>query len=205
LVQATLSIIEEVGADHVTVSEAAKRAGVSSGAPFRHFSSKSELMTAVAEVLQNDLLKAMQTAYDQNPGDPWKTLASLGLAYMGWGLEKPAYFRTYSNRNLYDFDSSPVLREGTAKLIWMVESTFACVLPDNSIRAERARRLNIHARALLTGLVTLSCYGLFPEFGVEAEDPMVTLRKSWQGFLNSVRLTIEARPSETGYYELLVD
>jgi len=201
MIEATLQLIDEKGPDNITVSDAAKRAGVSSGAPFRHFASKIELMTAVAEVLQNELLERMEIAYGIGT-DPWETLFSLGLAYMTWGLENPARFRTYSNRNLYDFNSSDILREGSERMNWLVESTFLSVLPENPIQKERARRLNIHARALITGLVNLYCYGLFPHIGVVGEEPLVTLRKSWQGFLRTVRFTLDDRPTETGFYTL---
>ena len=49
LVEAAVALIEEGGIEAVSVREAAKRVGVSPGAPFRHFASKTALMTAVAE------------------------------------------------------------------------------------------------------------------------------------------------------------
>src|SRR3954465_4440649 len=49
LIAATLDLLEEGGPEQVTVREAAKRAGVSSGAPFRHFPTRTALLTAVAE------------------------------------------------------------------------------------------------------------------------------------------------------------
>src|SRR5260370_2879655 len=48
LVEATLRLIEEGGPASVTVRDAARRAGVSSGAPFRHFSNRAALMAALA-------------------------------------------------------------------------------------------------------------------------------------------------------------
>ena len=49
LIDAAVQLVEEGGPENVSVREVAKRAGVSPGAPFRHFSSKTALMTAVAE------------------------------------------------------------------------------------------------------------------------------------------------------------
>jgi AcrR family transcriptional regulator len=49
LIAATVDLIEERGVEQLSVREAAKRAGVSPGAPFRHFRSKTTLLTAVAE------------------------------------------------------------------------------------------------------------------------------------------------------------
>jgi len=49
LIDAALKLVGEGGADAVSVREAARRAGVSPGAPFRHFPSREALMSAVAE------------------------------------------------------------------------------------------------------------------------------------------------------------
>src|SRR5579871_2109283 len=62
LVEAALALVEDVGADRVTVREAARRAGVSSGAPFRHFPDRTALLTAVAEEAMRRLRVAVDAA-----------------------------------------------------------------------------------------------------------------------------------------------
>src|ERR1051325_11838965 len=52
LIQASLALVGERGPANVTVRDAARRAGVSSGAPFRHFPDREALMAAVAEEAQ---------------------------------------------------------------------------------------------------------------------------------------------------------
>ena len=59
LIETTIQLIEEMGVEKVTVREVAKRAGVSPGAPFRHFKSKSALLTAVAEQAVERLYEAV--------------------------------------------------------------------------------------------------------------------------------------------------
>jgi AcrR family transcriptional regulator len=189
LIEATLALIDEQGPDTVTVAAAAQRAGVSSGAPFRHFASKIELMTAVAEVVQSELLGHMERAYGDGSGSLWGRLEDLGLAYLEWGLKRPKRFRTYSNRTFYDFESSPILLEGDERLVWLVESTYLLLLPRTEDRAVQARRLNIRSRALLTGMITLYCNAHFPRFGVPNEDAHDTLRASWRSYLAAVRLS----------------
>ncbi|MEP6838703.1 MAG: helix-turn-helix domain-containing protein, partial [Bradyrhizobium sp.] len=44
LIDAALQVVGESGPDAVSVREAARRAGVSPGAPFRHFASRDALM-----------------------------------------------------------------------------------------------------------------------------------------------------------------
>jgi len=187
LIEATLALIDEQGPDTVTVAAAAQRAGVSSGAPFRHFASKIELMTAVAEELQSELLGRMEQAYGDGSSDPWEALEDLGLAYLEWGLERPKQFRTYSNRTFYSFESSPVLQKGYDRLLWLVESTYSRLVPRGDDFGVQVRRRNIQWRALLTGMVTLYCNGHFPRFGVPGEEARETLQESWRSYLADLR------------------
>ena len=48
LIDATRALVEEKGPDHFSVSEACRRAGVSSAAPYKHFQDKEEMLRAVA-------------------------------------------------------------------------------------------------------------------------------------------------------------
>src|SRR5688572_32829983 len=71
LIAVTVEIIEERGVEHVSVREAAKRAGVSPGAPFRHFRSKTALLTAVAEQAMERLTRAVAKAQSRvDSADP---------------------------------------------------------------------------------------------------------------------------------------
>src|SRR5579872_7133650 len=48
LIDAGFRLVEEGGVEQLSMREAARRAGVSPGAPFRHFDSREALVTAVA-------------------------------------------------------------------------------------------------------------------------------------------------------------
>ncbi|MGW2627787.1 TetR/AcrR family transcriptional regulator [Streptomyces chattanoogensis] len=49
LTAAAIELLDERGMEHVTVREVARRAGVSPGAPFRHFADRQALLTAAAD------------------------------------------------------------------------------------------------------------------------------------------------------------
>src|SRR6266513_794447 len=67
LIDAALQLVGEGGAEAVSVREAARRAGVSPGAPFRHFPSRVALMTAVAEEAQRRFRAEIETALAEVP------------------------------------------------------------------------------------------------------------------------------------------
>src|SRR3954447_18592844 len=93
LVEAALRLAAEGGPDDVSVREAARRAGVSAGAPFRHFASRDALMTAVAEEAQRRFHAEIAAALAQVPGDePLQQFRQMGRAYLRWALRNPAHF-----------------------------------------------------------------------------------------------------------------
>src|SRR5262249_41240681 len=87
LVDAALKLAEEGGPEAVSVREAARRAGVSAGAPFRHFASRDALMTAVAEEAQRRFRAEIDAALAAVPvGDPLRQFRNFGLAYLRWAM-----------------------------------------------------------------------------------------------------------------------
>src|SRR3954451_4016623 len=71
LIEAALQLAEQGGAEAVSVREAARRAGVSPGAPFRHFPSRDALMAAVAAEAQRRFRAEIDAALSSAPaGDP---------------------------------------------------------------------------------------------------------------------------------------
>ena len=69
LIDAALRLAQEGGLEAVSVREAARRAGVSPGAPFRHFPSRDALMTAVAEEAQRRFRAELEAALAPVPAD----------------------------------------------------------------------------------------------------------------------------------------
>ena len=92
LMQAAEALIGEVGPRGFTLREAARRAGVSHNAPYRHFASRDDLLLAVAEEgfarLSATLKKRMErgvTAREQ--------LVLCGCAYVEFALRWPRHFQ----------------------------------------------------------------------------------------------------------------
>jgi AcrR family transcriptional regulator len=56
LVDAALELVAEKGVAGLSVAEAARRTGVSTGAPYRHFASRAALLSAAATVAGRQLL-----------------------------------------------------------------------------------------------------------------------------------------------------
>jgi AcrR family transcriptional regulator len=92
LVDAALDLIAEKGPAGFTFAEAARQAGVSPAAPYRHFRDRDALM---AEVAQRGFMRfEQQLAAGWDDGRPNLATAfdRLGKAYLGFARSEPAYF-----------------------------------------------------------------------------------------------------------------
>lgn len=90
LIQAALAQLAEGGAQSVGLREAARAAGVSPSAPYRHFSSRAGLLSAVSAEGFKQFHDALRMARDAHPRNQ---LAAMGRAYVAFALDHPALFR----------------------------------------------------------------------------------------------------------------
>ncbi len=93
MIDAAVVVLETHGIEALTLREAARRAGVSQTAPYRHFKNKEALLAAVADdgfqILVGDL-KAAALRYENEPVD---AATAMGVAYIRFATEQPARFR----------------------------------------------------------------------------------------------------------------
>lgn len=92
LTSAALSLVAEKGPKGFTLTEAARRAGVSAAAPYRHFADKAELLAAVAEQGFRDLHAELAKA-GERASDPRERVIELGRAYVRWAVAHPDHYQ----------------------------------------------------------------------------------------------------------------
>src|SRR5437899_1233269 len=118
LVDAAFELVGEGGVEGLSVREAARRAGVSPGAPFRHFESRDALLAAVAEEAQRRFRAEIDRALAKAPAhDPLQRFRCLGLAYLNWAMRNPTHFEVISSRRFFDHDKSAAVSAGNSEVI----------------------------------------------------------------------------------------
>ena len=176
LIDAALQLAEEGGAEQISVREAARRAGVSPGAPFRHFETRDALMTAVAEEAQRRFRAEIQTALAEAPAgdplgrDPLSRFRKLGLAYLRWAMRNPAHFEIISSARYFDHDGATELSRDNAELIAMTERLLAEAFAQGQLRPSDLKTVQIAGRALVYGFARMNLDGHFPRWGVADND-----------------------------------
>ncbi|MCK0198331.1 TetR/AcrR family transcriptional regulator [Ancylobacter sp. 6x-1] len=90
LMKAALELIAERGPTGVTFAEAARRAGVSPAAPYRHFRDRDDLLATVAAAGFDRLGAALLTGWDDGKPSPAKAFERMGRAYLDFARTHPA-------------------------------------------------------------------------------------------------------------------
>ncbi len=94
LVDSARAMLDEQGLDGLTLRAIARRAGVSHGAPLRHFPTLASLLAAVAAEGFDELVVAVDAQTDRLPaGAPaLERLAASGRAYIDFAIGSPGVF-----------------------------------------------------------------------------------------------------------------
>ena len=93
LIAAVRELVESHGPDGFSVAEAARQAGVSSAAPYKHFRDRPELLRAVAAEGMDRLHHAMAEACARHPEGSIEAVAAIGQAYVDFARGGPGLFR----------------------------------------------------------------------------------------------------------------
>ena len=92
LIRAALDLIARKGTAGFTFAEAARFAGVSPAAPYRHFRDREELMASVALRGFELFEAALARAWDDGRPDTLIALDRLGTAYLEFARAQPAFY-----------------------------------------------------------------------------------------------------------------
>ena len=100
LIRATLDLIAERGLSGFTFAEAARAAGVSSAAPYRHYRDRQGLIADVAREGFERFGAELEKAWNGGRPTPLAAFENIGRAHLAFARNEPAYFsaieRTWS-------------------------------------------------------------------------------------------------------------
>lgn len=92
LINAALDLIARKGPSGFTFAEAARFAGVSPAAPYRHFRDRDELVASVALRGFTLFEAALTRAFGTGEPDPVAAFERMGRAYLEFARSQPAYY-----------------------------------------------------------------------------------------------------------------
>lgn len=110
LVRAALELIAQKGPAGFTFAEAARSAGVSAAAPYRHFRDRDELLSDVARRGFEQFELVLTRAWDNGRPDVRAAFDRLGRAYLHFAKSEPAFYSAMFEAGV-PHDASPELRQ----------------------------------------------------------------------------------------------
>jgi AcrR family transcriptional regulator len=171
LLDAALELVQERGPRGFTMREAGRRAGVSSGAPYKHFADVDALMRALALEGLQLLMERTLTAVSTASGDGLTGMfRAQGLVYMAFALEHPAYFRVmnmpeYANPGADD-ELAALASHAEASTVAVIEAAQA----EGAVVDADPRVVALAGQALVYGLARLFLDGHLASHGIADDD-----------------------------------
>lgn len=168
LTSAALSLVAERGPKGFTLTEAARRAGVSAAAPYRHFTDKAHLLATVAEQGFLDLHAALTAGADAASG-PTDRLIEIGRAYVRWALAHPDQYRVMFGADT-DKARHPSLAVAAGQAFGHLLDAIAACQAAGLLRGQQPRELAGPLWSLVHGIASLAIDGELRNVGID-QDP----------------------------------
>lgn len=158
LIEAALQLIADRGPEGVTLTEAARMAGVSPAAPYRHFRDRTTLLSAVARQGFARFADSLERAWDGGRGQPVAALIRIGAAYLAFARSEPAYFAAMFDQP-HARDDGELVREGERAFAVLREAAAAvhAILPAD--RRAPPLMIALHMWSLAQGIASLFLRG----------------------------------------------
>ncbi len=159
LVQAALDLIASKGPAGFTFAEAARSAGVSPAAPYRHFRDRDALLADVARQGFERFEAFLRTAWNDGRPDVRMAFGHMGRAYLAFARSEPAYYSAMFEAGI-PLDDHPELRQAGDRAFAIVRTASEALcasLPKD--RRPPALMMALHVWAISHGIASLFARG----------------------------------------------
>jgi AcrR family transcriptional regulator len=159
LVRAALALIAEKGPAGFTFADAARWAGVSAAAPYRHYRDREELLADVARRGFDEFTDRLTKAWDGGKPDPQTAFQRLGKTYLAFARSEPAFYSAMFEAGVPP-DANPELRAAGDRAFAVVRAAceaISALLPKD--KRPPALMMALHIWALSHGIASLFARG----------------------------------------------
>jgi AcrR family transcriptional regulator len=156
LLQAALGLIAEKGPAGFTFADAARSAGVSPAAPYRHFRDRDELLSSIAQRGFEQFEAVLMSAWDDGRPDTVTAFERVGKAYLGFAREEPAFYSAMFESGL-PVDLNPTLMAASERAFGVIRAAaerLAALTPPGAVRPP-ALMMALHIWSMAHGVASL--------------------------------------------------
>jgi AcrR family transcriptional regulator len=159
LVIAALDLIAEKGPAGFTFAEAARAAGVSAAAPYRHFRDRDALMADVARRGFERFEQQLAAAWDEGRPDLATAFDRLGKAYLEFARSEPAYYSAMFEAGVSVAEHRELQQAGDRAFAVLRGACEAIVAAMPPARRPPAMMVALHIWSLSHGIASLFARG----------------------------------------------
>jgi AcrR family transcriptional regulator len=160
LLQAALDLIAEKGAAGFTFADAARMAGVSPAAPYRHFRDRDELLSSIAQRGFEQFEAALSQAWDDGRPDTVTAFERVGKAYLAFARSEPSFYSAMFESAL-PIDANPALLAASERAFAVIRAAaerLAALAPPGTPRPP-ALMMALHIWSMSHGVASLFARG----------------------------------------------
>jgi AcrR family transcriptional regulator len=157
LIEAALALIAEKGPAGFTIAEAARLAGVSPAAPYRHFRDAEALWAEVALRGFERFTQMLGQAWNSGQPDALRSFESVGRAYLTFARNEPAFYAAMFETRIA-FDAYPPLLAAADRAFTILREAaerLTATLPKPN--RPPALMIALHVWSLSHGIASLFC------------------------------------------------
>jgi AcrR family transcriptional regulator len=175
LLAAARTLVAERGATGFTLAEAAKLAGVTAAAPYRHFNDRNALLSELARSGFDAFGARLKEAWDEGRPSPIAALWRMGEAYLDFARDEPGYYAAmFGDAGVL---SDPSALASSLAALDALRNAAAAVLGRTGASDTDGRRLGAQIWAVAHGVASLAHSGHFADSAPDA-DPKAILGES---------------------------
>jgi AcrR family transcriptional regulator len=159
LLEAARKLIEQYGPTGFSLTEAARLAGVSPAAPYRHFRDREALLAEVARAGFERFAARLDMAWNNGVPTPLTAFENLGRAYLAFAREEPASYAVMFEAGLTTSNDEQlkVAADRAFDVLQRAASALCRALPPD--RRPPVRLMSLHVWALSHGVADLFVEG----------------------------------------------
>lgn len=159
LIKAALDLIAQKGPAGFTFAEAARAAGVSPAAPYRHFRDRDALMADIARRGFDLFADRLEAAWDEGRPEPLAAFKRVGNAYLAFAREEPSFYTAMFEAGLPP-DLDPELAQAGDRAFAVLRAATEAVVADlPQDRRPPVGMVSYHIWALAHGIAGLFARG----------------------------------------------
>ena len=168
LIRSALELISAGGVEALSLRAAARAAGVTHAAPYRHFADRTALLSAVAEEGFNAMAAELRAAADRAGSDPGDRMRANGVAYVRFAVEHPAHFRVMFGPEVAS-KGRELQSAADAAFGVLLDSLGACQQA-GLVKQGEPRELALAAWSLVHGFASLCVDGQIEAAGIDKSE-----------------------------------